>query len=228
MQWTDRSDRCHLFLLHIVHLRSCLAASKDSSLKVFECYHHYCDVIKCPSKERVFENVLNCHSCLLVNVLCSLKLLVISHAVPNAVNCILVWHLIEDPITAKNQKVVSVSVQFKRCDFRSCDDSKWVTSKALDLCFSISESSWDWKSSWKDSKRSNYFHLLKFLRHIVSSLCSSTRLLIILHLTDKSSRLQEWFFAFHSLQKVCDLCSLHHAVGLHSYHWWDSFILTLK
>ena len=94
-------------------MRPRLAATEDSSLKVLKSDDNYSHIIKCSSKERVFEDVLDSHARLFVDVLNSLELFVVFDTVPHTVNDILVRHLIEDAIAAKHQEVMSEGAQLE-------------------------------------------------------------------------------------------------------------------
>jgi len=78
-------------------------------LEIAESYQDYSHIVKRPPKQRVLQNILHCHSALLVNVLCKLKLLVVLYTVPSTLDGLLVGEFIENAITTKYNVVVVLS-----------------------------------------------------------------------------------------------------------------------
>lgn len=111
-------------------------------LEVIERYQYHCDVIKCSSQQRVFEDVLDTEATLLVDVLSITLGIVVVDAVPHTLDSVLVIELVKDAIASQDDEVVLFHY-LERLDLRCGNHHIGIASKLCYLCFSITKCSRD-------------------------------------------------------------------------------------
>ena len=166
--------------------------------KIIEGYHHSCNIIKSFCIDALVKNLVNCQSRLLMNwdslsIIWSqvlrfnipsndfIILHITSWSIPSCIYNLFVIKLFKNSITAKKNEIV-VFFYFEAFDIRCANDTSWIASVSRILGFNVTKSSWDGKSSRKDSVRANN-HLNSWgivrwwIRHITLILINLTSIL---------------------------------------------------
>jgi hypothetical protein len=119
-------------------------------LKILECQHHNCDVVKCLVGNGCFQYLLHNVSAYLVDRLIFLVKIFLSGNI-TLLNHLCIANFIENSIASKQQKIHFV-VDRKLLDVRNCDNNIWISLKLFTFGLDVSKCSGNRKSSWKNTE----------------------------------------------------------------------------
>ena len=104
-------------------------------LEVFEANHDNSDVVKGSSVDGFSEDILDCKSTLVMDILG-----LFFGAFPDSFDCVSAWELIIDTITSKNNEVVVVG-DLESFEFGDSNNNIWIATINGKLGFNISKGS---------------------------------------------------------------------------------------